>query len=107
MGVLHGGGDRRRRRSSFGVNVGHHIVTNMDFVHGVVILCHGGWRRGSSQIILAYLVVVCSTFLTLHLLMLITVTSSETKSWAGYFCAGFWRPLGGNFHADLSILVAQ
>jgi len=32
MGVLDFGGDRRRGRGSFGVNVGHPIVTNGDFV---------------------------------------------------------------------------
>ena len=32
MGVLDRGGDHRRGRSSFGVNVGHSIVTNEDFV---------------------------------------------------------------------------
>jgi len=32
MGVLDGGGDHRRGRGSFGVNVGHPIVTNGDFV---------------------------------------------------------------------------
>jgi len=32
MGVLDGGGDRRRGRGSFGVNLGHPIVTNWDFV---------------------------------------------------------------------------
>jgi len=28
MGVLDGGGDRRKGRGSFGVNLGHPIVTN-------------------------------------------------------------------------------
>ena len=32
MGVLDGGGDRPRRRGSFGVNLGRPIVTNGDFV---------------------------------------------------------------------------
>jgi len=32
MDVLDGDGGRRRERSSFGVNVGHPIVTNGDFV---------------------------------------------------------------------------
>ena len=32
MGVLVGGGERRRGRGSFGVNVRHPIVTNGDFV---------------------------------------------------------------------------
>jgi len=32
MGVLDGGGDRRRERDSFGVNVGHPIVTNGNFM---------------------------------------------------------------------------
>jgi len=31
MGVLDGGGDRRRARGSFGVNLGRPIVTNGDF----------------------------------------------------------------------------
>jgi len=31
MGVLDGGGDRRRGRGSFGVNLGRPIVTNGDF----------------------------------------------------------------------------
>ena len=50
------GGDRKRRRGSFlgeGVNVGHPIVTNG--LCGVVILCRELWRRGSSQIILGFL----------------------------------------------------
>ena len=50
MGVLNGRGGRRRGRDSFGVNVGHFIVTN------VLILSREGWRRGSSQITLAFLV---------------------------------------------------
>jgi len=32
IGVLDRGGDRRRKRGSFGVNVGHLIVTDGDFV---------------------------------------------------------------------------
>jgi len=32
MGVLDFGGDRRRGRSSFGVNLGRPIVTNADIV---------------------------------------------------------------------------
>jgi len=32
MGVLDGGGDRQRGRGSFGVNLGHPIVTNGDFI---------------------------------------------------------------------------
>jgi len=32
MGVLDGGGDRSRGRGSFGVNLGHPIVTSGDFV---------------------------------------------------------------------------
>jgi len=32
MGVLAGGGYHRRERGSFGVNVGHPIVTSEDFV---------------------------------------------------------------------------
>ena len=32
MGVLDGGGDRRRERGSFGVNLGRPIVTNGDSV---------------------------------------------------------------------------
>ena len=32
MGVLDGGGDRRRERGSFGVNMRHPNVTNGDFV---------------------------------------------------------------------------
>jgi len=32
MGVLDGGGDRRRGRGSLGVNLGRPIVTNGDFV---------------------------------------------------------------------------
>ena len=32
MGVLDGGGDRRRKRGSFGVNVGRPVVTKGDFV---------------------------------------------------------------------------
>ena len=32
MGVLHGGGDHRRERAVLGVNVGHPIVANGDFV---------------------------------------------------------------------------
>jgi len=42
MGVLDGGwgGDRRRERALFGVNVGHPIVTNGDFV---VYLCKTAW----------------------------------------------------------------
>jgi len=32
MGVLGGDGECQRKRSSFGVNVGHPIVTNEDFV---------------------------------------------------------------------------
>ena len=34
------------------VNVGHPIVTNGDFV----VFCRAGWRRGSSQITLGFLV---------------------------------------------------
>jgi len=54
MGVLDRDGDRQRVRCSFGVNVGHPIVTNGDC--GVVILCCEGWRRVSSQITLGFLV---------------------------------------------------
>jgi len=32
MGELDEDGDCRRRRGRFGVNLGHHIVTNGDFV---------------------------------------------------------------------------
>jgi len=32
MGILDGGGDRQRGRSSFRVNLGHPIVTNGDFL---------------------------------------------------------------------------
>jgi len=38
----------------FGVNVGHPIATNWN----LVILCREGWRRGSSQITLGFLVIV-------------------------------------------------
>jgi len=31
IGVLDGGGDRRRKRDSFGANLGRPIVTNEDF----------------------------------------------------------------------------
>ena len=31
ISVVDGGGDYRRRRDSFGVNLGHSIVTNRDF----------------------------------------------------------------------------
>ena len=31
IGVLEGGGDRRRESAVFGVNLGHPIVTNRDF----------------------------------------------------------------------------
>jgi len=45
------------RAASFVVNVGHPIVTNGYWgLCGVVILCREGWRRGSSQIILGFLV---------------------------------------------------
>jgi len=33
MGVLGGGGERRKGRGSFGVNLGRPIVTNGDLVH--------------------------------------------------------------------------
>jgi len=42
MGVLDAGGDRRRERSSFGVNVGHPIVTNADFVAQLFSAVIGG-----------------------------------------------------------------
>jgi len=32
MGVLDGGDDRRKGRGSFGVNLGHPIITNGEFV---------------------------------------------------------------------------
>jgi len=43
-----------------GVNVGHPVVTNTDF--GLVILCREGWRRGSSQITLGFLVTLTALY---------------------------------------------
>jgi len=51
MGVLDGGGDRRRGRGSFGGKRGASRCNQWGFC-GVVILCREGWRRGSFQITL-------------------------------------------------------
>ena len=51
-GILDGGGDRRREGAILGLNVAHPIVTNGDSA----ALCLEGWRYGSSQITLGFLV---------------------------------------------------
>jgi len=49
MGVLNEGGDRRMGRGSIGGKCGA-FHCNQWGICGVVILCHEGWRGGSSQI---------------------------------------------------------
>jgi len=61
MGVLDGNGDRRRRGTVLGLNVGHPIVTSGDC--GVVTLCREGWCHGSLQITSEFLVIIISTSL--------------------------------------------
>ena len=55
MGVLDGSGDRRKGRNSFGGKCGVSHCNQWGLC-GVVILCCEGWRRGSSQITLGFLV---------------------------------------------------
>jgi len=56
MGVLDGGGGRRRReRYNFGGKCGASHCNQLGLC-GVVILCREGWRRSSSQITLGFIV---------------------------------------------------
>jgi len=50
-------GDRRRVRGSFGCKCGTSHCNQWGLC-GVAILCREGWRRGSSQIILEFLVYI-------------------------------------------------
>jgi len=55
MGVLDGGGDRRRGRGSFGDKFGASHSNQWELC-GVIVSCCDGWRRGSPQITLGGLV---------------------------------------------------
>jgi len=67
MGVLDGGGDRRRERGSFGVNLGRSIVTNGSNTHlrftadgvprrilNVHLNLHCHWNSNSSRLVTGF-----------------------------------------------------
>jgi len=61
MGVLDGGGDRRRGRGSFGGKCGASHRNYQWELCCVVIFCREGWRRGSSLVTMGFLVVISAT----------------------------------------------